>query len=104
MAGNNPQPLIPALVAWQTGDLAKSIERAPERPETNAFQRLHTPLDAGPQPPPEADQQWYLEMLGFPGQYPFTRGVQPTMYRSRFWTMRQFAGYGTAAEANERFQ
>ncbi len=104
MTGNDPQPLITALESWETGDLAKSMERVPERPETHDFQRLHTPLDAGPQPPPEPDQQWYLEKLGFPGQYPFTRGVQPTMYRSRFWTMRQYAGYGTAAEANERFQ
>ena len=89
---------------WEAGDLADSMRRAPERPETQAFQRLHTPLDAGPQPPPPADQAWYLERLGFPGQFPFTRGVQPTMYRSRFWTMRQYAGYGTAAEANERFK
>jgi methylmalonyl-CoA mutase N-terminal domain/subunit len=89
---------------WEAGDLADAIRRAPERPETQAFQRLHTPLDAGPQPPPAADQAWYLERLGFPGQFPFTRGVQPTMYRSRFWTMRQYAGYGTAAEANERFK
>jgi methylmalonyl-CoA mutase N-terminal domain/subunit len=104
MTGNDLQPLVTALQAWETGDLAKSIARVPERPEAQAFQRLHTPLDAGPQPPPEADQQWYLEHLGFPGQYPFARGVQPTMYRSRFWTMRQYAGYGTAAEANERFK
>jgi methylmalonyl-CoA mutase N-terminal domain/subunit len=104
MTGNHPQSLTEALTAWESGDLAKSIERAPERPEAQAFQRLSTPLDAGPQPPPEGAQQWYLEQLGFPGQYPFTRGVQPTMYRSRFWTMRQYAGYGTAAEANERFK
>ncbi|MFZ2487797.1 MAG: methylmalonyl-CoA mutase family protein [Anaerolineae bacterium] len=97
-------PLADALHAWETGDLAKSTERAPERPETEAFPRLTTPLDAGPQPPAAVDQQWYLDQLGFPGQYPFTRGVQPTMYRSRFWTMRQYAGYGTAAEANERFK
>jgi methylmalonyl-CoA mutase, N-terminal domain len=45
----------------------------------------------------------YLEQLGFPGEYPFTRGVQPTMYRGRLWTMRQYAGFGTAAESNERY-
>ena len=44
------------------------------------------------------------EALGFPGQYPFTRGVQPTMYRSRFWTMRQYAGFGTAEESNQRYR
>src|SRR5690349_12902842 len=42
--------------------------------------------------------------LGLPGEYPFTRGVQATMYRSRFWTMRQYAGFATAAETNERFR
>jgi methylmalonyl-CoA mutase N-terminal domain/subunit len=46
----------------------------------------------------------YLEKLGFPGEYPFTRGVQPTMYRGRFWTMRQYAGFGTAEESNRRYQ
>ncbi|MGJ7045665.1 acyl-CoA mutase large subunit family protein [Thermoanaerobacterium thermosulfurigenes] len=46
----------------------------------------------------------YLNDLGFPGQYPFTRGVQPTMYRGRFWTMRQYAGFGTAEESNARYK
>lgn len=55
---------------------------------------LHTPADLS------AD---YLEKLGFPGQYPYTRGVQPTMYRGRFWTMRQYAGFGTARQSNERY-
>src|ERR671938_410258 len=44
------------------------------------------------------------EALGLPGQYPFTRGVYPTMYRGRLWTMRQFAGFGTAEETNQRFR
>ena len=96
--------LAEALTRWEDGDLAESIRRAPERPEAQACQRLYTPLDAGPQPVDESLQAWYRHRLGFPGQYPFTRGVQPTMYRSRFWTMRQYAGYGTAAEANERFK
>jgi len=46
----------------------------------------------------------YLEKLGFPGEYPFTRGVQPTMYRGRFWTMRQYAGFGDAEESNRRYR
>src|SRR5438128_10661921 len=50
--------------------------------------------------PRQAD---YEEKLGFPGQYPYTRGVQPTMFRGRFWTMRQYAGFGTAEETNARF-
>lgn len=52
--------------------------------------------------PPET--QDYLTQLGFPGEYPFTRGVQPTMYRGRFWTMRQYAGYATAQESNARYR
>jgi methylmalonyl-CoA mutase, N-terminal domain len=46
----------------------------------------------------------YLNSLGFPGEYPFTRGVQPTMYRSRFWTMRQYAGFASAEESNKRYR
>ena len=53
--------------------------------------------------PPSAPAERYDAQLGFPGEYPFTRGVQPTMYRGRFWTMRQYAGFGTAEETNERF-
>ena len=54
------------------------------------------------QTPRPADD--YLEQLGFPGQYPFTRGVQPNMYRGRFWTMRQYAGFATAEESNRRYR
>ena len=50
------------------------------------------------------DGEVYLEKLGFPGEYPYTRGVQPTMYRSRFWTMRQYAGFSTAEESNKRYR
>ena len=46
----------------------------------------------------------YLRDIGFPGQYPYTRGVQPTMYRERIWTMRQYSGFGTAEETNRRFK
>ena len=53
---------------------------------------------------PSDIEQRYLEQLGFPGQYPFTRGVQPTMHRGRLWTMRQYAGFSTAAETNRRFR
>lgn len=55
-------------------------------------------------PPGGADSAAYLEQIGFPGQYPYTRGVQATMYRGRFWTMRQYAGFGTAAESNQRYR
>jgi methylmalonyl-CoA mutase N-terminal domain/subunit len=79
----------------------KALERAPERRE--AFEttsgipvkRIYTGEDAAADP--EGD-------LGYPGAFPFTRGVQPTMYRSRFWTMRQYSGFGTAEETNRRFR
>ena len=96
--------LITALQDWASQEVAAAVGRAPERAETANVQRLYTPLDTGPRPPTPDTQQWYLDCLGFPGQFPFTRGVQPTMYRSRYWTMRQYAGYGAAAEANERFK
>ncbi len=53
---------------------------------------------------PPLSEESYLEKLGFPGKYPYTRGVQPTMYRTRFWTMRQYAGFGTAEETNKRYR
>ena len=58
------------------------------------IQRLYTPLDL-------ADD---YQAIGFPGEYPFTRGIQSSMYRGRLWTMRQYAGFGTAAETNARFR
>lgn len=86
---------------WQEETVDPVIERFPERKEkfeTSSeipIDRLYLPQD---------EEVGYLEQLGFPGEYPFTRGVQPTMYRGRFWTMRQYAGFGTAAESNERYK
>ena len=54
--------------------------------------------------PTQPAGQEYLDKLGFPGEYPYTRGVQPAMYRSRFWTMRQYAGFSTAEESNKRYR
>ena len=94
--------LTDALARWEDTTLQRVISRFPERKtdfETSSgipIQRLHLP-DSG-------QQGDYLDQLGFPGQYPFTRGVQPTMYRGRFWTMRQYAGFGTAAESNHRYK
>lgn len=59
------------------------------------IERLYLPSQPGPD---------YTAKLGFPGEYPYTRGVQPTMYRGRFWTMRQYAGFATAQESNQRFR
>ena len=54
---------------------------------------------------PSADaRERYAELLGFPGSFPFTRGVYPTMYRGRHWTMRQYSGFGDARETNQRFR
>jgi len=82
--------------------LAGQSKKHPERQEsfvTDAgieIQPLYTPLDVA---------EWdYERDLGFPGSYPYTRGVQPNMYRGRLWTMRQYAGFGTAEETNERFR
>ncbi len=90
------------LKRWEKECLGRSIETLPERdrPFITAssvpIDRLYTPLDV---------KDWdYFEKLGFPGEYPFTRGVHPTMYRSRPWTMRMFSGFGTAEETNERYK
>ncbi|CAI1493267.1 Ribosomal protein L11 methyltransferase [Thermococcus nautili] len=88
---------------WEETTVKKFIEKRPERKEKfmtdDGFEikRLYTPADLG--------EDWdYLEKLGFPGEYPFTRGVYATMYRGRFWTMRQYAGYATAEESNKRYK
>jgi methylmalonyl-CoA mutase, N-terminal domain len=88
--------------AWEQGALKRTLDRAPERQaefKTTSgirLERIYTPLDVAGLDPQED--------LGFPGEYPFTRGVQPTMYRGRLWTMRQYAGFGTAEETNRRFR
>jgi len=81
--------------------VARNIAKAPERKDA-----FHTTSNIEMERcfTPEFDYPDYEAELGFPGQYPFTRGVQPTMYRGRFWTMRQYAGFGTARESNERYK
>nr|WP_297419559.1 methylmalonyl-CoA mutase family protein [Thermococcus sp.] len=88
---------------WEETTVKKFIERRPERKEKfmtdDGFEikRVYTPTDLG--------EDWdYMGELGFPGEYPFTRGVYATMYRGRFWTMRQYAGFGTAEESNRRYK
>ncbi|MBN1679455.1 MAG: methylmalonyl-CoA mutase family protein [Anaerolineae bacterium] len=89
---------------WEKTTLAKVLDRFPERKAEFATSSL--PLDRVYLPDDLSDEQAqaYLDNLGFPGEYPFTRGVQPTMYRGRFWTMRQYAGYATAEESNARYR
>ena len=90
------------LEHWEKTTLQKVISKAPERQpafKTTShieMKRLYTPLDSE-----EID---YCGDLGFPGEFPFTRGVQPTMYRGRLWTMRQYAGFATAEETNKRYK
>ena len=87
---------------WEESVLNKVLQKFPERKETfttgsdKPVERLYLPQ--------EESKGDYLEKLGFPGEYPYTRGVQPTMYRGRLWTMRQYAGFGTAEESNERYK
>jgi len=90
-----------AKQAWEEKSVKPILDRFPERREQFEtlsgipLDRAYTPADV------EVD---YLKDLGFPGQYPFTRGVQPTMYRGRLWTMRQYAGYAAAEESNARYK
>jgi methylmalonyl-CoA mutase, N-terminal domain len=102
------------LSRWIAETLAPALKRSAERKERfetssgielprvalpgNLNAGLDTPDDQGPLDHP------YLEKLGFPGEYPYTRGVQPTMYRSRFWTMRQYAGFASAEATNRRYR
>ena len=79
------------LNSWENKLIAKAKER-----EGIKVKRLYTPLDRS------ASQ--YLDQVGFPGQYPFTRGIQPTMYRGRYWTMRAYSGFATAEETNQRYK
>jgi methylmalonyl-CoA mutase N-terminal domain/subunit len=87
---------------WDQGPVAKTLSKSPEsRPVFTTIsgtpvERLYTPLDV--------KGLDYDRDLGYPGLYPFTRGVQPTMYRGRFWTMRQYAGFGDAKSTNERYR
>jgi methylmalonyl-CoA mutase N-terminal domain/subunit len=87
---------------WQDTTLSRTLERLPERDdpfETSAGE----PVD--PLYTPEDLDHWdYLQELSFPGEFPFTRGVQPNMYRGRLWTMRQYAGFGDAEESNRRYR
>ncbi|HEY79772.1 MAG TPA: methylmalonyl-CoA mutase family protein [Caldilineae bacterium] len=96
------QRLSGTLKRWKETTLRKTLEKRPERLQkfmttsSRPVERLYTPLDI-------ADFD-YERTLGMPGEYPYTRGVHSTMYRGRLWTMRMFAGFGTAEETNQRFK
>lgn len=84
---------------WEESVLQKTLDRYPEYKKAFTtdsdipVERVYIPRN---------NEERYLEKLGFPGKYPFTRGIQPTMYRGKLWTMRQYAGFGTAEESNSR--
>ncbi len=87
---------------WEEGPLAKSLEKSGERRESfETLSGLETDRIYTPEHAADLD---YARDLGFPGEYPFTRGIQPTMYRARPWTIRQYAGFGTPEATNERFK
>ena len=99
---NEPMPdLSEQRRAWEREILGPALERHPERQpdfETASGLRVERACD-----PLTLKGHEYSTDLGYPGEFPFTRGVQPTMYRGRLWTMRQYAGYGTAEESNQRY-
>ncbi len=102
MSREDQERLKQARKTWEEEKLKKSLAKASERQESFEthsgipVERLYTPVDL--------DEWDYRAKLGFPGEYPFTRGIQPTMYRGRLWTMRQYAGFATAEETNRRFR
>jgi methylmalonyl-CoA mutase N-terminal domain/subunit len=96
------EKLRQAQEKWEEIKLQQNLARIPERQDqfittsSEPIERLYTPLDV--------EDLDYMEDLGFPGEYPYTRGVHPTLHRSKLWTMRMFAGFGTAEETNARFK
>jgi methylmalonyl-CoA mutase N-terminal domain/subunit len=97
---DGPDDFAKQFEAWEQRELAAFLKKAPERQKEFRtltgfpIKRVYTALDLAETPP---------EDIGLPGQYPFTRGPYPTMYRGRVWTMRQIAGFGTAEDTNKRF-
>jgi len=97
-----PDSIKDAAKKWSDSAVAKTLAKFPERsPEFKTVSDV--PVERVYLPDTETIDS-YGEKLGFPGEYPFTRGVQPTMYRGRLWTMRQYAGFSTAEESNRRYR
>ena len=90
-----------AAVRWRANAVAKAEAKAPPR---KARFTTWSDMDVPAVLTPADVRVAYLHDLGMPGEYPFTRGVQPTMYRGKLWTMRMFAGFGTPEQTNERFK
>jgi methylmalonyl-CoA mutase, N-terminal domain len=99
---NDEREIATARAQWEQTRVAPALKRGPERRErfaTSSGVGVKREYDPG-----DLDGFNFLDDLGFPGDYPFTRGVQPTMYRGRLWTMRQYAGFGDAEESNRRYR
>jgi len=86
---------------WGQQTRQPAVKRFPER---KAYFKTPSGIPVPPIAAPNDPDPDYAEQLGFPGEFPYTRGVQPTMYRGRFWTMRQYAGYSTAEDSNRRYR
>jgi len=102
MTDNSSNPYLESKKEWEETTLKQTLDHRPERPEkfittsSTPIERLYTPNGA--------ESGEYLEKINLPGQYPYTRGVHATGYRGKLWTMRMFAGFGTAEETNQRFK
>jgi methylmalonyl-CoA mutase N-terminal domain/subunit len=122
MMGWSREGLRRLVEKWEQEAVAPVLKKAPERTEATEtvsglpMKRAYTPEDWGEENycseevtkselrmTNDGAHSRYQEQLGMPGSFPFTRGVQPTMYRSRFWTMRQYAGFGSAEDTNKRY-
>ncbi len=99
---NEPPPILEAQRRWEETTLKRTIQNRPERRKefTNEsgmpLKRIYTPCDV--------EDLDYVSDLGFPGEYPFTRGTYATMYRGRIWSYRQIVGFGLPEEANARIR
>jgi methylmalonyl-CoA mutase N-terminal domain/subunit len=96
----DPAPTDPALERWRRERYARAVAKAPERKAFATSSGIPLEPCYAPAPAPPG----FEERVGLPGEAPFTRGVQPSMYRSRLWTMRQYAGFSTAEESNRRYR
>ena len=94
---NKEQKILEELEGWRE----RNSERKERQDQFNTSSIDEIPSISAPI---DTNEESYLDNIGFPGEYPFTRGVQPTMYRGRLWSMRQYAGFGTPEETNTKFR
>lgn len=98
----NREQINPEIERWSKQTLKPHMARAQQTDKTFVTtSAIEIPICCFP---PKPDEENYMKKLGFPGEFPFTRGIYPNMYRGRLWTFRQYAGYGTCEETNRRFK